>query len=127
MVSLSRGPITYSSPGPSCMATKLAGASCGPLEPPQPERTSSALATAAAGTDLVMRMYGVLTNSLQAARPASDAGSLVAAKGEHPVSLERETARNSGFRSQCPDPGRRAGETLNGACASSRQRGCGES
>jgi hypothetical protein len=37
IVSSSSGPITYSSPGPSCIATKLAGASCGPPPPAQPE------------------------------------------------------------------------------------------
>ena len=33
MVSSSSGPITYSSPGPSCIATKRAGGSCGPPPP----------------------------------------------------------------------------------------------
>src|SRR5258706_13445496 len=44
-VSSSSGPMTYSSPGPSCIATKEAGGSCGPCdESAQPDKARLARA-----------------------------------------------------------------------------------
>jgi hypothetical protein len=44
IVSSSSGPMTYSSPGPSCIDTNCAGGNCGPLAVEQPVSTRLAIA-----------------------------------------------------------------------------------